>query len=52
MNGRDIFYRFGEVKNKTISIENEDFYDKEIQSIIRHHKDLIIRSQNQQLFIE
>ena len=44
INGRDIFYRFGEVKNKIISISNDEFYDKKIQSIINNHEDLIIRS--------
>ena len=44
INGRDIFYRFGEAKNKIISIQNDEFYDKKMQSILRKYNDLIIRN--------
>ena len=42
--GRDIFYRFGQSKNKIISFDNRKIYDQEIVKIINNFKDLKLNS--------
>jgi len=43
-NGRDIFYRFGQGKNKIVSFDNRKIYDQEIVQIINNFKNLKLNS--------
>jgi len=43
-NGRDIFYRFGQGKNKIVSFDNRKIYDQEIGHIINNFKNLKLNS--------
>ena len=42
--GRDIFYRFGQGKNKIVSFDNRKIYDHEIVQIIHNFKNLKLNS--------
>ena len=42
--GRDIFYRFGQGKNKIISFDNRKIYDQEIVKVINNFKNLKLNS--------
>ena len=43
INGRDIFYRFGESKNILVDSENQNFYDKKMSQIIKNNQKLILK---------
>lgn len=46
INGRDIFYRFGEPKNIIVKLCDEVFYDKKMSEIIKRNRILTLENTN------
>ena len=46
INGRDIFYRFGEPKNKIVELDDRYFYDKKMSEIIKKNIFLTLKNTN------
>lgn len=52
LRGRDIFYRFGEKRNKIINLENDFYYDAVMKDILKSYKKYIIFSFNKDSFFD
>tara|TARA_B100000963_G_C22591457_1_gene655715 strand:+ start:593 stop:1600 length:1008 start_codon:yes stop_codon:yes gene_type:complete len=46
INGRDIFYRFGEPKNIIVDLDDRYFYDKKMSEIIKRNSILTLKNTN------